>query len=243
MTGWLGDASISDDIFSVYSVIGDYAFETIIHAIEREEHADVLSAPKVTTVSGKTAQLKMVTLHYYPESWNEPEIETDTGEAGNVTSFKPATPEFGEATEVGVILDVTPVVSADDYSVELEMQPSVVEFVDYERSFSYPMIMAGQQVDMLMLMPILTKREVNTKVIVYDNETIVLGGMIKEDLRRYEDKVPLLGHLPIIGRLFTSKGERSVKTNLMVFVNVRLVKPDGQPKRANELRGLPDFKH
>ncbi|MBP1583236.1 MAG: hypothetical protein J6866_04705, partial [Victivallales bacterium] len=112
-----------------------------------------------------------------------------------------------------------------------------------DRSFSYPMIMAGQQVDMLMLMPILTKREVNTKVIVYDNETIVLGGMIKEDLRRYEDKVPLLGHLPIIGRLFTSKGERSVKTNLMVFVNVRLVKPDGQPKRANELRGLPDFKH
>jgi general secretion pathway protein D len=94
-----------------------------------------------------------------------------------------------------------------------------------------------------MKMPILSKREVNTKVIVYDNETIVLGGMVGERMERFNDRVPLLGSIPLLGRLFTSKGERGIKTNLMVFVNVRLVKPDGQPVRANEVRGLYDFKH
>ncbi len=248
-SSWIGDASISDDIFNVYSIIGDYAFETIIHAIEREENADVLSAPKVTTISGKTAQLKMVTVRYFPTSWNEPELDVTTNDDGAATStsFKPATPEFDNGTELGVILDVTPVVAGGDddrpYTVELELLPQVVEFVDYERSFSYNMIIGNQSYEMPMLMPITTKREVNTKVIVYDNETLVLGGMIKEELRRYEDKVPFLGSIPVLGQLFRSKGEKSIKTNLMIFVNVRLVKPDGMPKRDNGRRGLPDFKH
>ena len=70
-----------------------------------------------------------------------------------------------------------------------------------------------------------------------------MDGLIQERLERFEDKIPLLGHLPVIGHLFTSRGEQSTKTNLMMFVNVRLIKPDGQPLRANEIRGLPDFRH
>ena len=132
--------------------------------------------------------------------------------------------------------------SADEYSVDLELVPQVIDFVDWE-DYSYSMLMDGQDVTVPMKMPILSKREVNTKVIVYDNETIVLGGMIGERMERFEDRIPLLGSIPLLGRLFTSKGERGVKTNLMIFVNVRLVKPDGQPVRANEVRGLYDFKH
>ena len=67
--------------------------------------------------------------------------------------------------------------------------------------------------------------------------------MIQEKLQRFEDKIPLLGDIPLLGHLFTSRGEQSVKTNLLMFVSVRIVKPDGQPLRANEVRGLPDFRH
>jgi general secretion pathway protein D len=239
---FFSDTVVSDGLMSVYTILGNYAFETVIHAIEQETHTDVLSSPKVTTISGKTAQLKMVKIRYFPESWTEPEIETDTGDAGNVTSYTPSIPELGEETELGVILDVTPNVSADEYSVDLDLIPQVIDFVDWE-DYSYSMIISGQTVSVPMKMPILSKREVNTKVIVYDNETIVLGGMVGERMERFDDRIPLLGSIPILGRLFTSKGERGVKTNLMIFVNVRLVKPDGQPVRANEVRGLYDFKH
>ena len=59
---------------------------------------------------------------------------------------------------------------------------------------------------------------------------------------KYEDKVPLLGDLPLLGRLFRSDGERSEKTNLLIFVTARLVDPSGRPLRPNEVRGLPDFR-
>ena len=67
--------------------------------------------------------------------------------------------------------------------------------------------------------------------------------MIQEKLTKYEDKVPFLGSLPVLGHLFSMKGEESVKTNLLMFVNARLVTPAGLPIRANDLRGLPDFRH
>ena len=93
------------------------------------------------------------------------------------------------------------------------------------------------------MMPILTKREAKTKLIVFDGETVVLGGMILEKLDKYEDKVPFLGDLPLLGRLFRMNGEQSVKTNLLMFVNARLVQPNGQPKRPEVATGIPDFRH
>jgi len=92
------------------------------------------------------------------------------------------------------------------------------------------------------MMPILSARTVETQVIVWDGESVVLGGMIKEKVTKYEDKVPILGELPLIGPLFRSKGENSEKINLLVFVTARLVTPAGLPKRPNEMRGLPDFR-
>ena len=93
------------------------------------------------------------------------------------------------------------------------------------------------------MMPIISRREANTKLVVWDGETIVLGGFIQEKLQKYEDKVPVLGHLPLLGQLFTSRGEKSVKTNMLIFVNARLMYPNGIPVRPNDMRGLPDFRH
>ena len=93
------------------------------------------------------------------------------------------------------------------------------------------------------MMPILSKREANTKLVVWDGETVVLGGFIQEKLQKYEDKIPVIGHVPVFGKLFTNKGEKSVKTNMLIFVNARLVNPSGIPVRPNDMRGLPDFRH
>ena len=60
-----------------------------------------------------------------------------------------------------------------------------------------------------------------------------MGGLIREDVQDVEDKVPLLGDLPIIGRLFQSKAEDHFKRNLMVFVTAKLIDPSGQPVRVS----------
>ena len=57
------------------------------------------------------------------------------------------------------------------------------------------------------------------------------------------DKIPILADIPFIGRLFQSKGRGSEKVSLLIFLNNRLIKPDGSPVRQNQERGLPAFRY
>lgn len=234
-----GMAEGSDEIFGAYSIIGDLAFQTIIHALQQQKHADVLSAPKVTTLSGNTALLKMVEKRFIAVSWTEPELTPGSDTQG--ASFTPSIAET-EEREFGVTLEVTPTVAADGYSIDLELMPRVEAFLGYDDRFNYKMVVDGEEVEAKQLTPIMSERSVATKVIIWDGETVVLGGMIGERITSWDDKVPLLGDIPLLGRLFKSTGEQTEKTNLIIFVTARLVNPAGLPVRANEVRGLPDFR-
>ena len=88
-------------------------------------------------------------------------------------------------------------------------------------------------------LPYFRVREIETTVDVADGSTVGLGGLIYDRLETYKDKVPVLGSIPLLGRLFRSEGERSIKRNLMIFVTATQVKENGQRKsdlsRHNEM--------
>ena len=235
---------INDRVLAVNSVLGSWTFNTVIRALQQKESTDVLSAPKVTTVSGKTAVLKVINERFFPESYTEPEFEgAAVASSGDAVppSFTPSTPEFGDATEIGVVLTVTPTVAADGYSIDLELAPEVVQFLGFD-DFGYTVKLGEDEFEVPVDVPIISKRQIRTKVIVWDGETVVLGGMITEDIREIDDKIPVLGELPVVGRLFRTKGETSDKRNLLIFVTARLVNPAGLPVRTADIRGLPDFR-
>lgn len=229
----------SDQILSINSILGGVSFNTIIHALDQRTNSDILSSPKVTTISGTTAVLKMVETRHIAVDWSQPEAEggSDDDAASFTGSIATTEPQ-----EFGVILDVTPRVAPDGYSIELEMFPRVQDFIGYDDRFNYTMVVNGEEVEAKQLTPITAERSVQTKVIVWDGETVVLGGMMGERVNYWDDKVPLLGDVPVVGRLFRSKGELSEKTNLLIFVTARLVNPAGMPMRTSEIRGLPDFR-
>ena len=233
----------NDRVLEVNSVLGSWTFNTIIRALQQKESTDILSAPKVTTVSGKTAVLKVIDERFFPESYTEPEFESTvaTADGTQPASIKPSTPEFGDATEIGVILTVTPTVASDGYSIDLELAPEVVQFLGFD-DFSYDVQLGGETFNVPVLVPQISRREIRTKVIVWDGETVVLGGMITEDIREIDDKIPVLGELPVFGRLFRNTGQTSDKRNLLIFVTARLVNPAGLPVRTADIRGLPDFR-
>jgi Flp pilus assembly secretin CpaC len=79
-------------------------------------------------------------------------------------------------------------------------------------------------------LPYFRVREVKTQVDVADGSTVGLGGLIYNRLETYKDKVPVLGSIPLIGRLFRSEGERNIKRNLMIFVSASQVANNGQRK-------------
>jgi len=75
-------------------------------------------------------------------------------------------------------------------------------------------------------------REVSTRVTIWDGATIVMGGLTREEVKKVEDKVPILGDIPLLGRVFRSRGESSQKRNLLIFVTASLVSPGGGLKKS-----------
>src|SRR5439155_25202713 len=77
--------------------------------------------------------------------------------------------------------------------------------------------------------PMFSTRKVTTSVSVYDGQTVVLGGLMREDVQKTEDKVPIIGDIPLIGRAFRTNTEQHTKKNLVIFVTAKIVTPAGLP--------------
>jgi general secretion pathway protein D len=82
--------------------------------------------------------------------------------------------------------------------------------------------------------PIFSTRKVTTSVQVADGQTVVIGGLMREDVQKVEDRTPLLGDIPLVGRLFRSNVDQHVKRNLIIFVTARRVTPLGQAPEEQE---------
>ena len=85
-----------------------------------------------------------------------------------------------------------------------------------------------------MEQPFFHVRSVDSKVSIAPGATVVMGGLITEQRRAMDDKIPFLGDLPYIGRLFRSHAEQTIKRNLLIFVTGRLITPSGRELHTNE---------
>ena len=141
-----------------------------------------------------------------------------------------------------------PQVGADNYTLDLSLSPSVVEFegfINYGspiRGPKYaPSLFNASQIEVFDIsknvinQPVFAVRKITTSVSIWDGQTVALGGLIREDVQKVEDRVPLLGDIPLAGRLFRSDVEQKIKRNLIIFVTARLMDAQGQPlKQENE---------
>ena len=69
-----------------------------------------------------------------------------------------------------------------------------------------------------ILMPIFSVRKVQTQVTIFDGATVIIGGLTREEVKTVNDKIPVLGNIPFLGRLFQSSAESYQKRNLLIFV-------------------------
>jgi len=212
---------------AIQSVLTTPELMMLVHAVEQKGNADLLSAPKVTTQPGEEATVKVTTEYIYPTQYRMQGGNTQLGGLNNniLNQVPIVLPEAFETREVGVILTVRPEVSPDRNIITLTLSPDVVtDPVWYDYGYTLP---DGSQVPMKM--PFFHRRTATTTVRVYDGATVVMGGMIAEDLRTADDQIPALGSLPLIGRLFRSNQKKTSKRNLLIFVTAKLVDPAGRP--------------
>ena len=257
-----GAIAASPGIFGLSGIFSNTQFQVVIRALNQKKGVDLMSAPKVTTKSGNKAVVKVVRNFPYPTEFNPPEpppAATGTGASTAilVTGFvsqgivTPSTPTAFETRDVGVTLEVEPVVGPDNYTIDLNLSPEVVEFegfINYGSPILGPFVpldiagnpIPGTSITTTILtpnvvnQPIFSTRKVTTSVSIWDGQTVALGGLIREDVQKVQDKVPLLGDIPLVGRLFRSDVDQKIKRNLIIFVTARLMDAEGRPVRQDE---------
>ncbi|HXY60677.1 MAG TPA: type II and III secretion system protein, partial [Chthoniobacterales bacterium] len=243
-------------IFGIAGVFTDPQFQVVIRALNQKKGVDLLSAPRVTTKSGQRAVIEIVREFRYPTQFQPPQIPQtfggsfnpstiSTGQSSNSNAFPvtPTTPTAFETRNTGVTLEVEPVVGPDGITIDLNLVPQVVEFegfINYGspiQTFSTNLLgVSTPQVitQNVINQPIFNTRKVTTSVSVWDGQTVVLGGLMSENVQKVEDRTPIIGDIPIVGRLFRTNTDQHIKTNLIIFVTAHLVNPGGQLTNQSE---------
>jgi general secretion pathway protein D len=254
---------LAPGIASLIGAGTDPTFQLIMRGLNQKKGIDLLSAPRVTTKSAQIAKIEIIREFRYPTEFSPPQIPQTFGGVGGVGGgiggggllgggpgaggnfpVTPTTPTAFDKRDVGVTLEVEPTILPDGYSIDMHLSPQVVEFegfINYgspiQTTSTNPftgVTTTNVLTPNIINQPIFSTRKVTTNVTVFDGATIVLGGLIREDVQKVEDKTPILGDIPLIGRLFRSNADQHIKRNLVIFVTARLVNPEGAPITSDE---------
>lgn len=189
-------AGVTGQMFGVIGQNNDNDFVALIQALEDDGQNNILSTPSLLTMDNHEASFVV--------GRNIPIL---TGSSA-VTNGLSSPFQTIQRQDVGIKLTVTPQVNEGDTILLTVAQ----EVSDIDTSVSAEQGFTTSQ------------RKIETKVLASNGEIVVLGGLIEDKLNQYEMRVPVLGRLPLIGRLFRSNTNRKERTNLMIFLKVSVIR-------------------
>lgn len=241
--GTNGSASRASGIISLRGLIDGTAHEILMRGLSQKKGTDIMARPEVVTRSGENASIESVIEFPYPEEYEPPEIPNAVG--GNDGIVTPATPTNFTVENLGVSLEVLPQVGPNRRIIEVAVNPVIRDFEGFV-NYGTPIVGSsntttvnlvdntaatestfGEITPNAILKPLFRTIRGKTSLRVLDGQTIVMGGMVNETRRQINDKVPILGDIPLIGRIFRSDGISVEQRSVLIFVNVELTDPAG----------------
>jgi len=192
----------------------------LLRALQTDGDVNVLSTPNILTTDNEKAEIMVGENIPFVTGQTQ---SAATGSGSILTSI--------DRRDVGISLKITPQISSDD-NVRLEIYQEI----------SAVTVTAG--LDPNIVGPSTSKRSASTTVVVKDRETVVIGGLIRDNVTSSTSKVPLLGDIPILGWLFKYKTTRVEKTNLMIFITPYIIRTESDASDLTRRKGgeLEDFR-
>jgi general secretion pathway protein D len=245
-------ANVSPGIVGLTGLFSDGEVKMIMRGLSQKKGTDLMTAPSVTAKSGQKATIEIIREFIYPTEYEPPELPNTVGQSSGFSldgggsssgSFPvtPATPTAFETRNTGVTLEIEPTIGENDFVIDLRFVPEIVEFEGFI-NYGSPIQSSGTDIlgnsivtvitENRIEMPVFSARRVNTALTIYDGYTVAVGGLMREDVQIVNDKVPILGDIPIIGRLFQTNGENRIKSNLIIFITAQIIDATGRPLRG-----------
>ncbi len=191
----------------------------LLHALQTDGDVNVLSTPNILTTDNQKAEIMV--------GQNVPFVQGQTQSAvtGGVPTYNI------DRKDVGITLKLTPQITSDD-NVRLDIYQEISDIITT----------AG--INPNLLGPSTSKRSASTTVVIKDRETMVIGGLIRDNVTSTTSKVPLLGDIPLLGWLFKFKSSRVEKTNLMIFITPYIIKSETEASEITRRKGegLDEFR-
>jgi len=219
----------------------------VLQLLQNAIGRDLVAAPRVTLADGKESKIVISREMFYPTSYTQPTVPNNDQGVG-AGFILPSNPTGFESRNIGVTLTVKGESTSIPKAVDLDFTKLEVEdfegFIDYGAQIATvsfgegplttgtPAALAEAPVSSPIgqapyLVPIFSKRSLQSRVRLLDGETVGVGGLIAESVQLVDDKVPGLGDMPLVGRLFRSEASQKIKFNLVIFCTVRIIEPDG----------------
>ena len=249
--------NVAPGILSLTGLFSKGQVQMIMRGLSQKKGADIMTAPSVVAIPGQSATIEIIREFIYPTEYDPPELPNQVGGGlggggvggggiggGGGLGFPvtPANPTSFETKNTGVTLEVEAQIDSNDSIIELRFTPTIVEFegfINYGSPITAPATDAlGNPVQIVITenrieMPVFSVRSVKTGITIYDGYTVAVGGLMREDVQSVEDKVPILGDLPLVGRLFQTKAQSHIKSNLIIFVTAEIIDATGRRVNAS----------
>jgi type II secretory pathway component GspD/PulD (secretin) len=216
--------------FAYQFLLGDTAFQAVLHALQSNGKSRTVVVPRVTTLNNREARFRVGEDTSYFEQVDT-NIMTSGGNYNDGASRDNVTYDYDQPTivETGYSLIVTPSVGADLSAINLVLRPeisSIKEWKKYQLS-SLSSTLPGKE-EPAIEVPVLSRQYIETEAVVRSGETIVLGGLV--DTTKSEDVsgTPWLSTLPLIGNLFKVQKNDETAKNILIFVTATLISDIGE---------------
>ncbi len=190
-------------------------------AFRGADSVDLLSAPKIRTKSGTNATIKVVTEYIYPTKFEIRHVSKTNNT--DIISGVAIVPDAYHTRDVGITLSVTPVLNEHDNTIALNVLGEIVSEPSWkEYAIPYEGV-DGVQKSAPIQFPSFHTRQLNTNLLLYNNSTVTMGGIINTGTKQIVDRIPILGSIPWLGRPFRSHREVQENTHLLITVTARTV--------------------
>lgn len=243
------------------TIMNGAQFRTLITAISQKSSANVLASPSIVLKRGQEGVIEVTQEFRFVQEYNDPQSSIRTfnpvqqtdlfgvvassvpGPETVISSFPSQT---SDPVPIGVKMGVKPDVTGDNSRVLMTLRPSFIDFegfINYgtQINSAFAATYYSDQVTILtnnIQQPVFVRRDLELPAVeVNDGYTLLLGGLLREDIQTIDEKVPLIGDLPIFGRAFQGKTEQAIKKNTLIFTTPRILRVDGQP--LNPTAGAP----
>ena len=183
-------------------------YSVFLEALEAVGETNILSSPSITSLNHQEAKILVGSTQPYVTT------TTTTPSSGPTTVA-----ESVNFIEVGVKLYVTPTIHKDDF-VTMKIRPEV-------SSVTTSLITSNNNT-----IPVVESSEAETTVTVKDGVTIIIGGLIKDETIRTQNKVPLLGDIPLVGLAFRNSDDLKRKTEIIIFLTPRIISGDAEEDKS-----------